>query len=69
MEDSGKSGEGVADQSSPKCWAGPMSLSLSIERRGNDVLLIAWIGRGSHGYRDEGKGASGRVSREIETMG
>jgi hypothetical protein len=26
-------------------------------------------GRGSHGCRDVGKGASGRVSRKIETMG
>jgi len=25
--------------------------------------------RGSHGYRDVGKGVSGGVSREIETLG
>ena len=41
----------------------------SVVRRRHDVLLIAWIGQGSHGFRDVGKGASGRVSREIETMG
>ena len=52
----------------PKCLAGPMRLSLSIEKRRNDVLLIAWIGRGSQGCGDAGTGASGRVSREIETL-
>lgn len=43
--------------------------SLSIERGRNDILLIAWIGRGSQGCGDVGKGASEGVSCEIETMG
>ena len=59
----------MADQSSPRRWAGPVCLSMSIERMRCDVLQIMWIGRGSHGCRDVGKGASGRVSREIVTMG
>ena len=60
----------MADRSSPRNWAGQACLSMSIERMRCDVLQIMWIGRGSHGCRDDvGKGASGRVSREIVTMG
>lgn len=50
-------------------WQDRYVYSLSIEQGKNDILLIAWIGRGSHGCGDVGKGASGGVSREIETMG
>jgi hypothetical protein len=59
----------MADQPSARCWAGPMLLSWSIERWRCDVLLIAWIVRGSHDCRDAGKGANGRGSCELETTG
>jgi len=61
----------MADQPSPRYWAGPIGLSLSIGRRRCDVLLIAWIVRGPHDCRDagKGKGANGRGSCEIETTG
>ncbi len=59
----------MANQPSPRYWAGPIGLSLSIGRRRCDVLLIAWIVRGSHDCRAAGKGANGRGSCEIETMG
>jgi hypothetical protein len=59
----------MADQSCAKGRAGPIRQYLPIKRRRNDILLIAWIGRGSHDCRDVGKGANGGVSREIEAMG
>ena len=59
----------MADQSCAKVLGKTDRLSMSIERRRSDVLLIAWIGRGSRCCRDVGKGASGRVTPEVETMG
>lgn len=58
----------MAGQSCAKVLAGPMRLFF-VERAGkNGILLIAWIGRDSHGCGDVGKGAIGGVSRQIETM-
>jgi hypothetical protein len=55
----------MADQPLPRGWAGPICLSLSIERRRNDALLIVWIVRGSHDRRHAGKGVDGRGSCEL----
>lgn len=54
----------MADHSCAKMLVRTDTLSLSIERRRSDVLLIAWIGRYSHGCRDVGIGVIGGVSRE-----
>ena len=59
----------MADQASPECWAGLIGLSMLIERMRCDGLLIMRRGRGPHPCREVGKELSGRVSREIETMG